>query len=370
MKIPGFRPGKAPRRLLEARLGTEVGARPGAARLAARVLRRGGRRRGHRRDRAARDRHHRRRGRRATSSSTPSSRCGRVVTVEGHDTLPRRDRRARGRRRRRSTRRSTRCATASPTSRTATAPLTDGDYAEIDIKGYVDDESVEGLTATDYLYEVGSGIVVPKLDEELHGKRPGDILKFNDELPERFGERAGDEVVVPGAREGRQEEGAPRAHRRVGERGQRVRHRRRAARRRPHPPRPRTRACRRQMAMRDKVFEAAAGARRPTRCPTTLVDQRDGATPPRSRAPARGAGPAHDDPAVPGRDGPGPAGVRRRRAGRCRRGRARRPRAARGGRPGGDRGDRRRGRRRDRTPRRADWTRSRPRSARISNGGA
>src|SRR6185369_11275710 len=75
------------------------------------------------------------------------------------------------------------------------APLTDGDYAEIDIKGYIDDESVEGLTATDYVYEVGSGIVVPKLDEELHGKRPGDILKFDDTLPERFGERAGDEVA-------------------------------------------------------------------------------------------------------------------------------------------------------------------------------
>ncbi len=74
-------------------------------------------------------------------------------------------------------------------------PLTDGDYAEIDIKGYINDESIEGLTATDYLYEVGSGIVVPKLDEELHGKRPGDILKFVDTLPERFGERADEEVA-------------------------------------------------------------------------------------------------------------------------------------------------------------------------------
>jgi trigger factor len=76
----------------------------------------------------------------------------------------------------------------------STVPLTDGDYAEIDIKGFVGDESVEGLTATDYLYEVGSGIVVPKLDHELHGKTTGDILKFDDELPERFGERAGEAV--------------------------------------------------------------------------------------------------------------------------------------------------------------------------------
>ncbi len=65
---------------------------------------------------------------------------------------------------------------------------------EIDIKGYVHDEAIDALTATDYLYEVGSGLLVPKLDEELTGKRPGDILKFNDTLPERFGERAGEDV--------------------------------------------------------------------------------------------------------------------------------------------------------------------------------
>lgn len=75
------------------------------------------------------------------------------------------------------------------------APLTDGDYAEIDVKGYVHDEAVDGLTATDFLYEVGSEMVVPKLDAELRGKRPGDILKFNDRLPERFGDRAGEDVA-------------------------------------------------------------------------------------------------------------------------------------------------------------------------------
>jgi trigger factor len=73
-------------------------------------------------------------------------------------------------------------------------PLADGDYAQIDIKAYVHDEVIDALSATDYLYEVGSGSVVPKLDEELRGKRVGEILKFNDALPERFGERAGDEV--------------------------------------------------------------------------------------------------------------------------------------------------------------------------------
>jgi trigger factor len=193
VKMPGFRPGKAPRRLLEARLGSEVA-----------------------RDQALRD-------------SLPEYYAEAVVaedvdviappeiditageeegdvefdavvevrpvfTVDGHDTLrieidkPEvsdddvarqvdmlRDRFA--------------------DLEDSEAPLTDGDFAEVDIKGFIGDESVEGLTATDYLYEVGSGIVVPELDEELHGKRPGDILKFDAELPERFGDRAGEEVA-------------------------------------------------------------------------------------------------------------------------------------------------------------------------------
>lgn len=74
-------------------------------------------------------------------------------------------------------------------------PLAEGNYAQIDIKGYVHDEAIDALTATDYLYEIGSGLLVPKLDEELMGKRPGDILKFNDTLPERFGDQAGEEVA-------------------------------------------------------------------------------------------------------------------------------------------------------------------------------
>ncbi len=75
-----------------------------------------------------------------------------------------------------------------------TGPLAPGDYAQIDVKAYVHDQVIDALSATDYLYEVGSGGLVPKLDEELAGKRVGEILKFTAELPERFGERAGQEV--------------------------------------------------------------------------------------------------------------------------------------------------------------------------------
>lgn len=75
------------------------------------------------------------------------------------------------------------------------APLADGDYAQVDLKGYVHDDLVEGLSATDFLYEVGSAQLVPRLDEELRGSRPGEILKFTDTVPEHFGERAGEDVA-------------------------------------------------------------------------------------------------------------------------------------------------------------------------------
>lgn len=73
-------------------------------------------------------------------------------------------------------------------------PVVDGSFATIDISGTVDGEPVEGLTASDFLYRVGSGMVVPELDEQLHGTRPGAILQFDATLPERFGEHVGRDV--------------------------------------------------------------------------------------------------------------------------------------------------------------------------------
>src|SRR6478609_6065 len=73
-------------------------------------------------------------------------------------------------------------------------PLIDDAYATIDIAGSIGGETVEGLTATDFLYRVGSDMVVPELDAQLHGTRPGAILEFNATLPERFGSSAGQEA--------------------------------------------------------------------------------------------------------------------------------------------------------------------------------
>jgi trigger factor len=55
-----------------------------------------------------------------------------------------------------------------------------GDFVLIDLKGYQHEELVDGATAPDFLYEVGSGNGPPKLDDELQGTRPGAILKFTD----------------------------------------------------------------------------------------------------------------------------------------------------------------------------------------------
>lgn len=57
-----------------------------------------------------------------------------------------------------------------------------GDHVLIDLKGYQNDEPVEGMSAPDFLYEVGSRQGPAKLDEELEGTRPGAILKFTDEV--------------------------------------------------------------------------------------------------------------------------------------------------------------------------------------------
>jgi len=73
-------------------------------------------------------------------------------------------------------------------------PLVDEAYATIDVAGTIDGEAVEGLTASDFLYRVGSGMVVDELDDQLRGTKPGAILEFTATLPERFGDLAESEA--------------------------------------------------------------------------------------------------------------------------------------------------------------------------------
>jgi trigger factor len=66
---------------------------------------------------------------------------------------------------------------------TVSRPARDGDHVLIDLSGYRHSEQIEGLTADDFLYELGSGSVVPELDDELRGTKAGDILKFTAPVP-------------------------------------------------------------------------------------------------------------------------------------------------------------------------------------------
>lgn len=74
-------------------------------------------------------------------------------------------------------------------------PIQEADFVTVDLRATVNDDEVPEATRPDYLYFVGSGEFGPKLDEELVGKRPGDILRFNETLPERFSGRGGSEVT-------------------------------------------------------------------------------------------------------------------------------------------------------------------------------
>jgi trigger factor len=74
-------------------------------------------------------------------------------------------------------------------------PARSGDYVVADIRGSLHGEEVPEISGQGVLYEVGSGGLVPELDPELEGARPGGIHKLNVTLPERFGDRAGQEVT-------------------------------------------------------------------------------------------------------------------------------------------------------------------------------
>ncbi|HEY7660009.1 MAG TPA: trigger factor [Actinomycetota bacterium] len=69
-----------------------------------------------------------------------------------------------------------------------------GDFVAIDLRGTIHGEEVPEATQPDSLYTIGSGEFGPTLDEQLEGKRAGEILKFNETLGPGAGDRAGQEV--------------------------------------------------------------------------------------------------------------------------------------------------------------------------------
>jgi trigger factor len=89
--------------------------------------------------------------------------------------------------------------------RTVSRQARAGDHVSMDRRVYRHDETL--LTAEDELYEVGKGSIAAELDDQLRGSRAGDILKFNTTLPDAgtaFGHAAGEvtfQVLVKEVRE-------------------------------------------------------------------------------------------------------------------------------------------------------------------------
>ena len=63
-------------------------------------------------------------------------------------------------------------------------PAQDGDTVTIDVAGTLDGEAQSGLTADDYSYTVGSGVIAPEVDEQLVGAKAGATLSFDATHPD------------------------------------------------------------------------------------------------------------------------------------------------------------------------------------------
>jgi trigger factor len=63
-------------------------------------------------------------------------------------------------------------------------PVEQGDTVTIDVAGTLDGEPQPGLTADDYSYTVGSGAITPEVDEQLVGAKAGDTLSFDATHPD------------------------------------------------------------------------------------------------------------------------------------------------------------------------------------------
>jgi trigger factor len=71
----------------------------------------------------------------------------------------------------------------------------DGDLVTLSLRVEIDGEELESATVEDALYEIGTAGVTPKLDEELIGKEAGDEVTYVDQLPDEYPEHGGQEAT-------------------------------------------------------------------------------------------------------------------------------------------------------------------------------
>jgi trigger factor len=73
-------------------------------------------------------------------------------------------------------------------------PVQSGDFVSIDLSAAVDGEEVEGGSAKGLSYEVGSGNLIEGLDDAILGKSGGDSTTFSSQLA--FGDNAGSDADI------------------------------------------------------------------------------------------------------------------------------------------------------------------------------
>jgi trigger factor len=73
-------------------------------------------------------------------------------------------------------------------------PVQSGDFVSLDLKAEVDGEEVEGGSASGMSYEVGSGSLIDGLDDAILGKSAGESASFASKLA--FGEHAGSDADI------------------------------------------------------------------------------------------------------------------------------------------------------------------------------
>ena len=66
-------------------------------------------------------------------------------------------------------------------------PAIMADFVTIDLSGSQDGEPEESLTAEDFTYEIGSGFIVDSIDENLLGTKVGEIVEFEGDHPNEEG---------------------------------------------------------------------------------------------------------------------------------------------------------------------------------------
>jgi trigger factor len=75
-------------------------------------------------------------------------------------------------------------------------PARPGDFVVADVRATVHGEEVPEAGGQGVLYDVGSGQLGPDVDKELEGTRPGGIHRVTTTLPEGSGPRAGQELTL------------------------------------------------------------------------------------------------------------------------------------------------------------------------------